>query len=49
MKNNKKLLIENKILRERVEELIKTIPILIYDKNPSIKEYLNKEFGNRYS
>jgi len=36
MNKNKKLILENKILKARLEELNKTIPILIYDKNPSV-------------
>ena len=49
MNKNKKLILENKILKARLEELNKTIPILIYDKNPSVWEFAKKELFTKYS
>lgn len=40
---------ENKFLRGQLEELNKTIPILIYDKNPTIWEFMKKELLTKYS
>lgn len=43
-----KLTEENKFLRGKLEELNKTIPILIYDKNPTIWEFAKKELFTKY-
>ncbi|WNE41271.1 MAG: hypothetical protein AM1032_000011 [Mycoplasmataceae bacterium] len=50
--NNKdlvsKLKEENKFLREQLEEINKTTPILIYDKNPTVWEFAKKELFTKY-
>lgn len=39
MNKSKKLELENKVLKEQLEEFIKAIPIVYYDKEPIIWNY----------
>lgn len=39
---------ENRILRGKLEEVNKTTPILIYDKNPTIWEFIKKTLLTKY-